>query len=86
MYVCCGCGSQFEVETPGVMIRAVSPDVSPKSGRLVPQDDAFPDGSGEKFLCVSCVLENQDLATLLGFYGTGFDFPQEDNVSEPSHV
>lgn len=84
MYSCCGCGAQFEGETPGLMIRPVAADISPKSGRIVPQDDRFPDGSVEKFLCIGCVLENQHLGILLGFYGQGFDQPPEGESSEPT--
>lgn len=83
---CCGCGSHFDFDTPGVIIKTISADISPKSGRPIPQEDFFPDGTAEKFLCANCLLEKSEVATLLGFYGTGFDFPTEEQPSESAHV
>lgn len=78
MIPCCGCGSGFNFDTPGVLIKTVSADVSPRSGRPIPQEDLFPDGSTEKFVCIRCLLQStSEIGTLLGFYGTGFDFPTE---------
>jgi hypothetical protein len=75
---CCRCGARFDFETPGIIIKAVSADISPRSGRPIPQEDLFPDGSLEKFICISCLLHaNSEIGALLGFYGTGFDFPTE---------
>jgi hypothetical protein len=80
MMTCCGCGAMFGLDTPGVLIKTVSADISPRSGRIIPQEDLFPDGSPEKFICVSCLLRsNSEIGALLGFYGTGFDFPTEES-------
>lgn len=80
--ICCRCGTNFNFETPGIIIKVISADVSPRSGRPIPQEDLFPDGSSEKFICTSCLLHaNSEIGALLGFYGTGFDFPTE-NLSE----
>lgn len=87
MMTCCGCASRFDIDTPaGIIIKTVSAAISQRSGRPVPQEDYFPDGSVEKFLCSSCLLEKQEIATLLGFYGTGFDFPSEVQSNEPVNM
>ncbi len=85
MMICCRCGSKLDFDTPGVSIKTISAGVSPKSGRPIPQEDCFPDGATEKFICAPCLLET-DVASSLGFYGQGFDFPTEDNPGEPTHV
>ncbi len=84
MKPCCGCGAKLNFDTPGVIIKTISADISPKSGRPIPQDDFFPDGSSEKFLCATCLFE-KDIAIILGFYEQGHDTPMEE-LGESNHV
>lgn len=85
--ICCGCGTKFDFDTPGVIIKTISADVSPKSGRPIPQEDFFPDGRSEKFICASCLFETE-AARMLGFYDQAevTDFPMEVKLSESTHV
>lgn len=84
MTTCCGCGTKFDFDTPGIVIKPVSAEVSGKSGRPVLQVDYFPDGSTEKFLCADCLHKTSEVARLLGFYETS-DFPREEaTYSEPN--
>jgi len=86
MLICCGCGSKFDFDMPGGLIQAVSAQVSGKSGRAVVQEDSFPDGISQKFICVPCLFETE-VARMLGFYNQSddSDLPMEV-LSEPTHV
>lgn len=86
MMPCCGCGTRFDFDTPGIVIKPLSVAISGRSGRPVPQEELFPDGATEKFLCMTCLLEKSEIAYLLGFYGTGFDFPIEKPQNEPTNM
>lgn len=86
MMICCGCVTKFDFDTPGVLIQAVSAQPSQKSGRAVAQEDCFPDGTTQKFICAKCLFETE-VARMLGFYNQSddSDFPLEVS-NEPTHV
>lgn len=79
MSICCGCGSKFDFDTPGVLISAVSAQVSEKSGRALTQEDQFPDGISQKFICIQCLFQTE-VARMLGFYN------QSDDSDMPPEV
>jgi len=80
MVICCGCGDPFAAADGGLMIKPVVGVASPKSGRSIPNESTFPDGSREKFLCNTCCFSATEVGVVVGIYDTGYDFPHEKEV------
>lgn len=81
---CSGCGEKFGYECAGILIKIVGAVRSEKSGRPIPQDEKFPDGSDEKFVCFDCATSN-DLSEVSGLEEAGYDFPpDEEEIDEPN--
>lgn len=78
---CCGCAEEFDYDSCGVLVSPASGQPGPKSGRPVPVNDVFPDGSEQKFICSRCLFETR-AAEMLGFYDTGHDFPPQETQDE----
>jgi len=65
--VCTVCNRGADHDTAGFRFRPVTFFFGPKSERMIPEDDAFPDGEEEKFICFHCCPP--ELLDLLGFEG-----------------
>ena len=81
---CSGCGEKFGYECTGILIKIVGAVPSKKSGRPIPQDEKFPDGTDEKFVCFDCAI-SKELSEVSGLEESGYDFPpDEEEIDEPN--
>ena len=63
---CRACDRELDVDTCGILIKAVSAAESPKSGRLILGEDCFADDLDEVFVCSECLNNyHPELALLL---------------------